>query len=479
MAKRNIVSVGMDIPGVDIDRISLMSKASLLDFDIIIIDPNIYEFYGYGFEDYQGKPCLDDTSSFRLKEYLEHWRREILEAIRAGKNVFLYLNMEQEVFIATGEKTYSGTGRNRHTTRHVTLISNYRIVPGGIKATNSNGSSMTLSDKNSELAHYWNELGSVSEFRLFLDSNQIKPTVQTKNGSKVVGATIQYSNADGCLFLMPYVSFSEEDFTYINEEDEKEYWNEEACILGRKLLSCICSLDKSIKSSVGLSVVPDWVTQDKYLLPKEKLIREKLAIVENSLERLQRTKEKHEQSISDESVLKRLIYESGRPLESAVHIALETLGFSVTRYEDSESEFDVIFESREGRLLGEVEGKDSKAINIDKLRQLEMNIHEDFAKEDVTVMAKGALIGNAYRLQEPIERPDFFTDKCIMAAKRSGTALIRSDDLFYAAQYLSGKNDRKYSAACRKAIIAAVGLVYFPELPEVKDTVESLATDEQ
>ncbi|WP_218398533.1 hypothetical protein [Alteromonas lipotrueae] len=478
MAKKNVVSIGMEIPGADIKTLSMKSKSSLLDFDIIIIDPAIDDFYGYSYEDYQGKPCLDDTNSFRLKEHIEHWRREILEAVKAGKNVFLYLNEEEEVFIATGQKSYSGTGRNRQTTRHVVLASNYQIVPGGVETTNSNGSSMVLSGKNNELAPYWKELGPESEFRLLLDGEGLIPTVQTKNGAKTVGAKLRYKNADGNLFLMPYISFSDEKYTYENEEDDKIYWNEEACTLGKKIISAICALDKSIRSSGEVSAVPDWVFQDKYLLPKEEKIRDKLIAVESKIEKLQQQKERHEQDIADESILKRLIYENGKPLEAAVHLALKALGFDVSHYEDAESEFDVIFECKEGRLLGEVEGKDNKAISIDKLRQLEMNIHEDFSREDVTDMAKGALIGNAFRLQEPTERSDFFTEKCITAANRSGTALIRSDDLFNVARYLSGKSDKKYSAKCRSAILAAIGQVAFPPIPNSLDNAETIADAE-
>ena len=453
-----------------------MNKAgSLLDFDIIIIDPAIDDFYGYSYDNYQGRPCLDDTNSFRLKEHIEHWRREILEAIKAGKNVFLYLNEEEEVFIATGQKSYSGTGRNRQTTRHVGLASNYQIIPGGIETTNSNGSSMVLSGKNNELAPYWKELGQVSEFRVLLDREGLRPTIQTKNGAKTVGARLRYKNADGNLFLMPYISFSDEKYTYENEEQDELYWSEEACTLGNKIISAICALDKSIRTTGEVSAIPDWVSQDKYLLPKEEKIRDKLVVVENKIENLQRQKEKHEQEIADESVLKRLIYENGKPLEGAVHLALSVLGFTVSHYEDAESEFDVIFECKEGRLLGEVEGKDSKAISIDKLRQLEMNIHEDFSRDDVVEMAKGALIGNAYRLLEPTERPEFFTEKCIMAANRSGTALIRSNDLFFSARYLSGKSDKKFSAECRAAILSAVGQVVFPQVPSSSDSTETVA----
>ena len=478
MAKKNIVSVGMELPGADVKNISLRSKISLLDYDVIIVDPAIHSFYGYSYEDYKGKPCLDDTNSFRLKEHIEHWRREILEAVKAGKNVFLFLNEKEEVFVATGKETYSGTGRNRQTTRHVHLACNYQILPGEIITTISNGSSMVLAGNDSELVAYWNELGHLSEFRVLLDGDGVKPTINTKKGAKIVGAKLRYKNADGNLFLMPYISFEDDKYTYENDEDGKTYWSEDACILGKKIVSSICSLDKYIKASGTVSVAPEWISQDKYLLPKEEEIRKKLIAVENKIEKLQHQKENHEQDIADESVLKGLIFETGKPLEAAVHLALETIGFSVTHYEDSESEFDVIFESKEGRLLGEVEGKDNKAINIDKLRQLEMNILEDFSRDEVSEMAKGALIGNAFRLQEPSERSDFFTDKCITAATRSGTALISTTDLFRVSRYLNGKSDKRFSTTCRKAILDAVGQVEFPEIPGGDGAVEAITTNE-
>ena len=475
--KKNVVSIGMEIPGADVKNISLISKTSLLDYDIIIVDPAINDFYGIH-KEYQGKPSLNDTNSFLLKEHIEHWRREILEAVKAEKNVFFFLNRKEEVFVATGEESYSGTGRNRQTTRYVDLAFNYQIVPRGITATNSNGSSMVLAGKNNELAAYWKELSSVSEFRVLLDGEGIKPIIQTKNGAKTVGAKLRYENAKGNLFLMPYISFADKKYTYKKEEDGEVYWSEEACILGKRIVSSICSLDESIKSSGGSSTAPEWMSQDKYLLPKEEIIRNKLISVENKIEKLQQQKEKYEQDIADESVLKRLIYENGKPLESAVHLALKILGFSVSYFEDSESEFDVIFVSEEGRLLGEVEGKDNKAINIGKLRQLEMNIHEDFSRDEVTEMAKGALIGNAFRFQEPTERADFFTDKCITAATRSRTALIRTTDLFEVARYLSGKSNKRYSTTCRKAILGAIGQVEFPEIPDDVSAAESIATNE-
>jgi hypothetical protein len=126
-----------------------------------------------------------------------------------------------------------------------------------------------------------------------------------------------------------------------------------------------------------------------------------------------------------------------------------------------------VFESPEGRCLGEVEGKESKAINIDKFSQLERNIHEDFARDDVTDYAKGVLFGNAHRLLPVAERSEFFTKKCVSAAGRVHAALIRTPDLFAPAKYLKEyRDDEEYAKHCREAIFRAEGdIVVFPPLP--------------
>jgi hypothetical protein len=142
------------------------------------------------------------------------------------------------------------------------------------------------------------------------------------------------------------------------------------------------------------------------------------------------------------------------------------LGFSAEGHRDAESEFDAVFTSPEGRFLGEVEGKDNKAVNIDKMSQLERNLQEDFAKDGVSAFAKGVLFGNAHRLELPSKRAAGFTDKCLTAASRLGVALVHTADLFEAARYLSDHTDDAYAASCRQAIFAAHGtVVEFPKPP--------------
>lgn len=476
MPKKKIIYIGLDVPGIDdSNKDSLTSKISLLDYDIIVIDPSIYQLIGYSYDSYLGKPSLSDSASFRLKETIEHWRREILDATKAGKTVIILLNGLREVYIATGDKSHSGTGRNRVTTRHVTLYNNYNLIPGKIKVLNSKGKSMRLSKRDNALVSYWNELGESSEFRVLLEVDGIRSLIETKSGNKTVGGYLKYKNSPGLLFLLPYIDFEKDEL--ITENEDGFYWNDTAIQMGKRFEKSIVELDKKFQSKNEFTPIPDWAEHDSYVLPKEKKIRSKLLSLEKEHEKIQNEKEKYTQELSNEMVLKFLLYENGKLLETAIHEALKLLGFETSQYHDSESEFDVVFESKEGRLLGEAEGKDNKPININKLRQLEMNIHEDFERDEVTEIAKGVLIGNAYRLQQPNKREDFFTTKCLKAAERSGTALIKSTDLFMVSKYLSGKNDKTFAKKCRTEIINTTGVVNFPTVPEGKEKIESKAVD--
>jgi len=149
------------------------------------------------------------------------------------------------------------------------------------------------------------------------------------------------------------------------------------------------------------------------------------------------------------------------------------MGFRAEPFQDAESEFDVVFESEEDRLIGEAEGKDNKAVNIEKLRQLGMNIQEDLQREVVTRPAKGVLFGNAYRLSPVAERGVPFTEKCISAAQASSTALVATPDLFRVVRSLSNNPDDDYARACRKAILNGTGIVAFPAPPEADEAPQT------
>ena len=122
---KTVFTVACEIPGGLGEYVPFASRASLLDADFVVFEPDFIVFepdigeYESG-EHYRGKPLLNDVASFRLQEDTEHWRRELTEVLTAGSTVFMRMKSREDVYVSTGEKQYSGTGRNRQTTKHST-----------------------------------------------------------------------------------------------------------------------------------------------------------------------------------------------------------------------------------------------------------------------------------------------------------------------------------------------------------------------
>lgn len=463
MAKA-ILTVGFELASNDTHYEGFRSKISLLDWDIILFRPSIDNFWGHYVDLYQGKPSLDDSASFQLKECCEHWRREIKQAVEAGKTVIVFLPPVEEVYIATGERQYSGTGRNQKTTRIVTQCTNYASLPLSLKPVNTSGSAMKLAPLGAEiLAPYWAEFADVSEYKVLLPADTSNVCITTKNGDKPVAALNRSKTSTGSLILLPDIDFYPAAF--IKQKAKEEVWTPSAVQFAGRFIGAVVALDKALRTTADVTPEPGWASNASYILTAERILQSELLEAERRVEEAQRIKELAKEKLSSAGKLRSLLYEKGKALEYAIVDALNAIGFEASQYKDTESEFDVVFQCPEGRLLGEAEGKDSKAINVDKLRQLAMNIHEDLQREDIQKPAKGVLFGNGFRLTMPEERETQFTEKCISAAQSSSTALVPTTELFKAVQYLVEQPDEDYSAACRQAILIGVGLVALPPTP--------------
>ncbi len=459
MSKRKILTIGFELYDVEVEHSDFRSDQSLLDWDIVLFKPDIESYLSYS-ETFQGKPCLSDDRSFQLKEQSEHWRREIKVAVDSGKLVVVYLNDLCEVSIATGEKQFSGTGRNQKVTRIVTDYDNYQSIPVHLKPIKTKGKEIKLSPKSSEaISTYWHEFGEQSSYKVILGTD-IFPCLVTKNGDKPVGAIIRSKNSSGAMVFLPDIDFYPPEF--FDEEDE---WTNEAQQFSAKYIRSIVAIDKTLRNEGELTPEPDWAKDERFKLEAENIATQDLLKVESRLEEIQAEKESVVERLREYGRLRNLLFEKGKPLEYAILDALKVLGFEVEQYDDGESEFDAVFASKEGRLIGEAEGKDNKAVNVEKLRQLALNIHEDLEREEIEAPAKGVLFGNPYRLKPLSERNEPFTAKCQSASQISSTALVFTPDLFSVAKYLSDKRNSRYATKCRKALLTTSGIVKFPTLP--------------
>lgn len=274
--------------------------------------------------------------------------------------------------------------------------------------------------------------------------------------------------------LLPDLDFYPDDF--LTFKGELQTWTKKATTFANRLVAAVVQLDSALRAETDITPQPDWAARDAYLLAPERSLRSQLMTAEIELEKAQRAKEELAERLKGEALLRGLLFEKGKPLEGAIVEALRKLGFKAEPFKNDGSEFDVVFESEEGRLIGEAEGKDNKAVNVDKLRQLQMNIHEDLQRESVPIPAKPVLFGNPYRLAEPSERGEPFTEKCVAAAAKLNTALVATPDLFAAVQRFVECQDPHFASDCRSAILSATGRVAFPVPQEIAAVAETEGT---
>ena len=461
LVSKIIFAINTVVPGSDVVEVEYFSNQTLLDADVILFTPKLPT--NFDDEYYMGKPCISEHRSSVALEQSRHWQKEIVAAVDAGKLVIVYLDEPKECFRYTGDKSVSGTGRNQKVTKHVIPMNSYDSLPNITSYSTITGTNVKIAKEGSIIGPYWNDLSEYSPYRAEVTGDFSETLLESAVGNRVVGA-IQRSTGSGALLYLPPVEFSREEF--FARDDEGEYiWTSAALQLGKRLVSATSTLAKTISSNKNIQPPPTWALVNEYRLSAESRMQGQIIKLSEELSRLEAHRTKLKSDLEAVSWPRHLLYAKGELLETAVMDCLILMGFQAQRFDDGESEFDAIFSTPEGlRFIGEAEGRDNKAVDIGKFSQLERNIHEDFSRKEVEQIAKGVLFGNGHRLTAPTERKGTYTRKCLMAAKRTGYALVRTQDMFEPAKYLQEHpGDEVYAEVCRKMITETEGgIVKFP-----------------
>ncbi len=325
-------------------------------------------------------------------------------------------------------------------------VTSYEAIPFLPRVDPKSGKDIIVNGKATFFSPFWAEFKSYfPSYEVWIEGKFTDILLQTKAGNRTVGAIIR-QGTDAILYLPPPC------YKKAPNRSEQKRGSDRALTAGqfsKKLAAGLVSLAGALASEQAATAPPNWSEDSQYRLPQESVLELNILDVQQQIDKLLTEKRQLEQDLIHAGNLRRLWYEQGKPLEDAILEALRLMGFKAEGYEDSESEFDAVFTSAEGRFLGEAEGKDNRPINVDKYSQLERNLNEDFAREEVTEYAKGVLFGNGFRLIPPAERGETFTEKCLSSARRTGVALVRTMDLFEPARYLKTHVDPEYGRLCR------------------------------
>ena len=299
----------------------------------------------------------------------------------------------EEVFLDTGRRQYSGTGRNRQTINIIEEFSNYSILPLTFsELRTARGKEIKAAGDLKVLAEYWSAFGALSEYEVYFDCKSVTPLLVTRTGSKTVGGIVrERSGSSGALILLPILRYDSNQF--IENRDNKQYWSKDALKFGNQLVNAFLEIDRALAASRELTPPPEWTRDPTLRLSVESSLELSINDLTAQIERSQIKRAKLSVELENAGNLRRLLFEKGPPLEDAILEALAILGLKAERFQNADSEFDAVFSYEDMRFLGEAEGRDNKPIAIDKMSQLERNLSEDFARDGVEDYAKGILLG--------------------------------------------------------------------------------------
>src|SRR3989344_1990195 len=463
---KKIFSIGYEVPGNVAEYIDFSSEQSLMDADILLISPDSFSPSGnwVSFTTSDGG-CYNIESSKVYKQRISQLKKEIQDHLNSGKNVFILLSKKEEYSLA-----YSVTTEKKARNYSTETYSNYNFLPLSIGAlTSASGKHIEFSG-NLIFSDFYKKFEKYLEYQLYIEyPNNAQVVFTGKDKNKVLGAV--YKIGAGHLIVLPYLNYDYDKFVKTKKNkkgEEKGYWTETALKFGHSLVECLIQIANDLNKSAERTPPPKWVGESDFDGAKETEIIQSIKNEEIKIINITREIGKLNTELSEERVLKDLLFEQGKPLEIAVIKALKILGYHAENYNDGDLELDQVIISPENqRYIGECEGKNEKDIDISKLRQLIESMNADFARDEVEEKAFGILFGNPQRLISPDKRTLDFTKKCKTGADREKIALIKTVDLFRVAKYLAENNDEQFKNKCREAIQNGLGaIIEFPDLPK-------------
>ncbi|NMC35923.1 hypothetical protein GYA49_02655 [Candidatus Beckwithbacteria bacterium] len=467
--KKQIFTIGYEIPGNSDNYLNFYSDLSLMDADILLISPeSLYpsENYGNWIDFSSGGGCYNVPTSSEYEKKIIHLQKEITDFLQSGKSVFIVLSKKQSHMLSSGV-SHPRKGESLHKTY---TKSNYDFLPISIGTLISASGKHICFSGNPTFRNFYNSFKDNLEYKLYVENPKEVDVVFTgKTKTKILGAI--YKIGTGYLITLPMITFNEEEFTKTKkgvDGEKEEVWNKKGLIWGSNFIQCLIEIDNKLTNNSEKTTAPEWVSKKEFISMKEEKLLKSISKNKKKVLKIKEENEKLKIELEEEITLKDLLFEQGKPLENAVIKALKILGYQAENYDDGNLEMDqVITSPEEHRYIGESEGKDSKDINVTKYRQLIDALNADFARDEVEEKAFGILFGNPERFIEPKNRKVDFTAKCKTDAKREKIALIKTSDLFLVAKYLHENNNKKFKKECREAIHSQLGeLVKFPEIPK-------------
>ncbi len=447
--KHNIAGLSMSFSNMNfknIDLISFYSYDSLLDYEIVIIDMGNIAFEYSSNEDYLGKRLLTENSSFEFLADFKRIKSEISSLLSLGKTVYVLLPVEPLLYVYTGKKQYSGTGRNRQATDFVNKFDLLTLLPLKLDVTTGFGSKVSYSKETPYKKLF--EIKSMDYFyTTYFDSeNTGTPLAYIKNTEKVISKAFPID--DGHLIIFPSI-LDEADYN-----TEKEFRT-----VVNSFLHTIDDLNEEIKSSIEDYSLPKWA--DKYNVLDEKEKKESINDLEKKIEELRTKQKETEETLLEIQKYKLAFTATGKELETIIYKILKELGFKSLPVEHNRA--DGIFEYNGIKIVTEIKGVSGSAAEK-HAAQLEKWVAEFIEKEEA--IPKALLIVNGFRNKDLTSRTeDVFPSQMIGYSTKREHCLLTSLQLL--GIYIEIKKNPKEKEAIISDMLSNIGV--YPKFNNYED----------
>ncbi len=441
--------IDCDYPIENAIQVSFDSPVSCFDYDIIMWDVGgTHLEYKDRSTSYQGLPSLSDANSLTLLKAMERRRKEFAEILSMGRAVIIFPSVEASVYIATGEKRVSGTGKNAKTTRIVKDFSLYNALPFKLETTAANG--LAVEPVGAQFSTLWRATRGYWLYHCILDTFPGEQVARIANTDKVIGS-IQRSKEGGLLAILPEPYWEEESY---EEEDISEPPTASAGnglddhnSTPELLHAWVCE-----QMSGEAEKAPAWLAS--YTFPQEDVITEERLELQEQMELILTQIDAVKARQESEDRWKRLIYTQGETLEKEVTRALSELGF--TMLPSIPGRADIRAEVNGKRVVIEVKGL-AKSAAEKNAAQLEKWVSEETIAGDASD-CKPVLIVNAWRGHDLDERTQAaFPDQMLAYCKNRGHCLITTSQLL--AMVRTALDDPASREGIRAEILSTVGPV--------------------
>jgi hypothetical protein len=449
-----VASVGLRFNDPRVLDLNFRSSQTWIDRDILLIRLSEIQ-YEYATEPYSGTYkgawSLDDDDSVRIQEDFRRRRAELLELLKLGRTVVMFLAPPTHWYVDSGERKYSGTGRNQRTTRVVSRMELYSLLPFELQATSASTRDLELV-AGEPFAGFWRVMRDRFEAAARLTAPLGKATLKI-SGADAIVSTIVHTKEGGVVILLPQdllyydadarvetgdgadseddVDEERDDDEERSEEDKEEDEDEDLAaleddddVLGPRVedvafLDALFELIRALRADTGDFEQPVWAT--RYSFDTERDAAERTTELETAASAALAELDSAKSRLAELLRRKTLITGTGKALEIVAQDAFEALGFRVEEGDSGRTDRVMRIDGFPPIVM-ETKGPSKSAAEADSA-QLEKWVSEHFVKEGV--QPKGLLLANAWRDLPLSERTGAaFPDQMLSYASSRGHCLL-------------------------------------------------------